>query len=295
MSSPMVKKRDGRIVDFDRSKIVNAIMKAFADANVKERPKALKDADTLYSLTYALEKSNNIADYVSKVADKTDEPLDIESIQDLVENGLMATKRKDVAKAYILYRDERTKARSNTTDKTILEIVGCNNDYWLHENSNKNAELVTTQRDYCAGAISTDIAERKLLPKAVVEAHKKGIIHFHDMDYFLQSLHNCDLVNLEDMLQNGTVISGTYIDKPHKFSTACNIATQIIAQVASSQYGGQSISLAHLSPFINETRKTIHKKHPDYTDKQIHEAVLEDIADGVQTLQYQIITLTKRK
>lgn len=203
----------------------------------------------------------------------------------------MSTKRKDVAKAYITYREERTAARENTIDKTVIEIVEGTNDYWAHENSNKNAELATTQRDYIAGAVSTDESKRRLLPSEVVEAHKKGLIHFHDMDYFLQPIHNCDLINLEDMLQNGTVISGTYIDKPHKFSTACNIATQIIAQVASSQYGGQSISLAHLAPFVEDTKKSLTKKHPDFSESEINELIQEDIEDGVQTLQYQIITL----
>ena len=203
----------------------------------------------------------------------------------------MATKRKDVARAYITYREERTAARENTIDKTVIEIVEGTNDYWAHENSNKNAELATTQRDYIAGAVSTDESERRLLPSEVVEAHKEGLIHFHDMDYFLQPIHNCDLINLEDMLQNGTVISGTYIDKPHKFSTACNIATQIIAQVASSQYGGQSISLAHLAPFVEDTKKSLTKKHPDFSESEINELIQEDIEDGVQTLQYQIITL----
>ena len=203
----------------------------------------------------------------------------------------MATKRKDVARAYITYREERTAARENTIDKTVIEIVEGTNDYWAHENSNKNAELATTQRDYIAGAVSTDESERRLLPLEVVEAHKEGLIHFHDMDYFLQPIHNCDLINLEDMLQNGTVISGTYIDKPHKFSTACNIATQIIAQVASSQYGGQSISLAHLAPFVEDSKTSLMKKHPDFSESEINELVQEDIEDGVQTLQYQIITL----
>lgn len=203
----------------------------------------------------------------------------------------MATKRKDIARAYITYREERTAARENTIDKTVIEIVEGTNDYWAHENSNKNAELATTQRDYIAGAVSTDESERRLLPPEVVEAHKEGLIHFHDMDYFLQPIHNCDLINLEDMLQNGTVISGTYIDKPHKFSTACNIATQIIAQVASSQYGGQSISLAHLAPFVEDTKKSLTKKHPDFSESEINELIQEDIEDGVQTLQYQIITL----
>lgn len=273
-----IKKRDKRVVQFNKLKIENAILKAFkqVDGKVSE---------------YALEKASNIADYIEHKALQTDRPLTVEEIQDLVENGLMATKRKDVARAYITYREERTAARENTIDKTVIEIVEGTNDYWAHENSNKNAELATTQRDYIAGAVSTDESERRLLPSEVVEAHKKGLIHFHDMDYFLQPIHNCDLINLEDMLQNGTVISGTYIDKPHKFSTACNIATQIIAQVASSQYGGQSISLAHLAPFVEDTKKSLTKKHPDFSESEINELIQEDIEDGVQTLQYQIITL----
>ena len=273
-----IEKRDKRIVQFNKLKIENAILKAFkqVDGEVSE---------------YALEKASNVADYIEHKALQTDRPLTVEEIQDLVENGLMTTKRKDVARAYITYREERTAARENTIDKTVIEIVEGTNDYWAHENSNKNAELATTQRDYIAGAVSTDESERRLLPSEVVEAHKKGLIHFHDMDYFLQPIHNCDLINLEDMLQNGTVISGTYIDKPHKFSTACNIATQIIAQVASSQYGGQSISLAHLAPFVEDTKKSLTKKHPDFSESEINELIQEDIEDGVQTLQYQIITL----
>ena len=274
----LIQKRDGRTAEFDHFKIVDAVLKAF-----KQVDGELSD--------YAYEKAGNIADYIAEYAAAVNHTLDVEEIQDLVENGLMATKRKDVARAYITYRNDRTKARENTIDKTVIEIVEGTNDYWAHENSNKNAELATTQRDYIAGAVSTDEAERRLLPPDVVQAHKDGLIHFHDIDYFLQPIHNCDLINLEDMLQNGTVISGTAIDKPHKFSTACNIATQIIAQVASSQYGGQSISLAHLAPFVKDTRTTLLKKHPNFSDEEIDELVQEDIEDGVQTLQYQIITL----
>ena len=272
-------KRDGRKVEFDSTKIEKAVLAAF-----KEVDGEITD--------YAREKAKNIATYIFEKAEKSDRDLAVEEIQDLVESGLMSCKRKDVAKCYIIYREERTKARENTIDKTISEIVGGTSDYWTNENSNKNAELATTQRDYIAGAVSTDETERHLLPKEIVEAHEKGIIHFHDMDYFIQPIHNCDLVNLEDMLQNGTVISGTAIDKPHKFSTACNIATQIIAQVASSQYGGQSISLAHLSPFIQTTKESLRKKHPNYTAEQIEELVSEDIDAGIQTLQYQAITMS---
>ena len=275
-----VQKRDGRIVDFDSQKIINAVLAAFKDVDGE-----ITD--------YAKTKAENIANYIKEYYenDTSNEIPNIEDIQNLVEKGLMSTSRKDVAKAYVLYRESRNKARENTIDKTVIEIVEGTNDYWAHENSNKNAELATTQRDYIAGAVSTDESERRLLPPDVVEAHKKGIIHFHDIDYFLQPIHNCCLINLHDMLQNGTIISGTYIDKPHKFSTACNIATQIIAQVASSQYGGQSISLAHLSPFVEDTRNTLRRKHPTFSKEEIEELVKDDISAGIQTLQYQIITL----
>ena len=269
-------KRDGREVEFDSKKIENAILKAFqeVDGNVND---------------YSRDKAHNIAEHIyDECKNRT---LGIEDIQDLVEKGLMSTKRKDVAKAYVLYRNKRTEARENTIDKTVKEIVKCANEYWNEENSNKNAQLATTQRDYIAGTVSKDFFKKYLFPKDVVEAHEAGILHVHDTDYCIQNIHNCDLINLEDMLQNGTVISGTKIDKPHKFSTACTIATQIIAQVASSQYGGQSISLAHLSPFIEETRKTLRKKHPTFSDEQIEELVDDDISDGVQTIQYQVVTL----
>ena len=261
-----VKKRDGRLVDFDSSKIKNAILKAFVDVDGK-----LTD--------YAIDKANNIADYIEGYCMDSENILSIEEIQDLVEHGLMSTRKKDVAKAYILYRQERTNARENTVEKPIKEIVQGISKYWNDENSNKNPQLATT------------LCKRRLLPKDIVEAHDQGILHFHDMDYFVQPIHNCDLINLEDMLQNGTVISEVGIDKPHKFSTACNIATQIIAQVASSQYGGQSISLAHLSPFVKETRKNLKREYPNLSDNMIEKMVLKDIEDGVQTLQYQIVTL----
>lgn len=273
-----VKKRDGRLVDFNPSKIKNAILKAFVDVDGK-----LTD--------YAIDKANNIADYIEGYCMDSENILSIEEIQDLVEHGLMSTRKKDVAKAYILYRQERTNARENTVEKPIKEIVQGISKYWNDENSNKNPQLATTQRDYIAGAVSTDLCKRRLLPKDIVEAHDQGILHFHDMDYFVQPIHNCDLINLEDMLQNGTVISEVGIDKPHKFSTACNIATQIIAQVASSQYGGQSISLAHLSPFVKETRENLKREYPNLSNDMIEKMVLKDIEDGVQTLQYQIVTL----
>lgn len=270
----LVIKRDGRKQKFNSNKIINAVQSAFekVDGEITKQ---------------ATDKAKEIAKYVESL-NKT---MTVEEIQDIVENKLMASSRKDVAKEYILYRQERTMARENTIDKVVDGIVNQTDDYWMNENSNKDATLAVTMRDYVAGAVSTDKSKRFYLPKDVVEAHNQGIIHFHDMDYFMQPIYNCCLINLEDMLQNGTVISGTKIDKPHKFSTACTIATQAIAQVASSQYGGQSISLSHLSPFVEESRKTFRKKHPSFTEEQIEELVQEDIESGVQTIQYQVITL----
>lgn len=238
-------KRDGKIVPFDKEKIKIAVLKAFIEVDGEETP-------------YAKSKAKEIANYVANCQ----ETLNVEDIQNIVINKLMASSRKDVATKYVEYRYKRRLVReSNTTDKAIFELINGNSDYWNNENSNKNARLATTQRDYMAGIVSEDISKRFLLPKDIVEAHEQGLIHFHDIDYFGQNaLHNCDLVNLEDMLQNGTVISGVKIEKPHSFSTACNIATQIIAQVASSQYGGQSISLTHLAPFVDISRQKIRKE-----------------------------------
>lgn len=271
-------KRDGIKQAFNPQKIENAVLKAFLDVDGEITP-------------YAEEKAKNIADYIKGYMEGAPNELTISEIQTLVEHGLMSCKRKDIATAYIEYRHDRDNARENTIDKTIDEIILNTNDYWSHENSNKDPQQVTTMRDYVAGAVSTDQTRRKLLPPDIVKAHDAGEIHFHDADYFLQPIHNCDLINLEDMLQNGTVISKSMIDKPHEFSTACNIATQIIAQVASSQYGGQSISLAHLSPFVEETRKSLKKKFPEFENELIEKLVMKDIKDGIQTLQYQILTL----
>ena len=271
-------KRDGRKVQFNRKKIEKAVEAAFieVDGELTE---------------YDEEKAVKIADYIqNKVVDDNLE-LSVEQIQDLVENGLMSTRRKDVARAYIIYRNKRTAARENTIDKIIQEITHHENEEWDEENSNKNALLNTTIRDYVAGAVSKDQFVRYLYPENLVKAHEEGLIHVHDTDYIMQSMYNCCLINLEDMLQNGTVISGTYIDKPTTFSTACTIATQIISQVASSQYGGQSISLAHLSPFINETRKRLKRKYPTLLDDMIEDMVQDDIAKGIQTIQYQVVTL----
>lgn len=207
-------KRDGNVADFDRSKIERAVLAAFEDVDGQVTE-------------YAQAKAANIADFIEETVAASDHELNVEEIQDLVENGLMSCKRKDVARAYILYRDERTRARGNTTDKTIEEIISGTSDYWTNENSNKNAMVASTQRDYMAGSVSEDISRRKLLPSDVVALHDQGAIHFHDIDYFAQHIFNCCLVNLEDMLQNGTVINQTLIEKPHSFSTACTIATQI--------------------------------------------------------------------
>jgi ribonucleoside-triphosphate reductase len=287
-------KRDSRVVPFNPHTIENAILKAFkaVDGDVSE---------------YAQTKAKNIAEYIAGLAKEKD--MGVEEIQDLVEKGLCSTKRKDVAKAYILYREDRTRARGNTIDKTVQEIVQNTNDYWKNENSNKNPQILSTQRDYIAGAVSTDISKRIILPKDVVEAHEQGIIHVHDMDYLMQHMFNCCLVNLEDMLQNGTVISGNMIEKPHSFATACNIATQIMAQVASNQYGGQSETLSHLAPFVDISRQNyrnavraefydmmqedeLAKMPSDETINRIAEARLKkEIKAGVQTIQYQISTL----
>lgn len=287
----IVTKRDGRKVEFDKNKIKLAILKAFLEVDGEET-------------SYAKDKARDIANYIESL----ERDLDVEEIQEIIINKLMASSRKDVATRYVEYRYRRKLVReSNTTDKTILELISGNSDYWNNENSNKNAKLVTTQRDYMAGIVSEDISKRFLLPPEVVQAHEEGIIHFHDIDYFGQkSLHNCDLIDLEDMLQNGTVISDVLIERPHSFSTACNIATQIIAQVASSQYGGQSISLTHLAPFVDISRKkikedvnyelnlahgTFDNDYGDIRDAIVEKRVLEEIKRGVQTIQYQVVTL----
>ena len=284
-------KRDGRKAKFDKDKIKVAVLKAFIDVDGEET-------------TYAKEKARDIANYIESL----DKDMSVEEIQDVVVNKLMASSRKDVAAKYVEYRYKRKLVReSNTTDKTILEIIEGDSDYWNGENSNKNPRLNTTIRDYMAGETSTDISRRILLPKEVIEAHDKGEIHFHDMDYFAQHMHNCDLINLEDMLQNNTVISETLIESPHSFSTACTVATQIIAQVASAQYGGQSVSLAHLAPFVDVSRKAIRKEVTEelYDNGFIHEynenltevthitndRLSKEIKKGIQTIQYQVVTL----
>lgn len=278
-----VLKRDGRVVVFDSGKVFNAMLSAYS---------SLHDSIDSEYINVCNDAINTILDEYDALYDVLDgRILGVEDIQDIVENTLLDSKYNDVAKAYILYRESRTLSRETTVDKVVSEILEDSNDYWSTENSNKDSKLLTTQRDYMAGAISTDIMRRKILPKNLVEAHDSGILHVHDMDYISMKMYNCCLINLEDMLQNGTVISNVKIDKPHKFSTACNIASQVIAQVASSQFGGQSITLGHLSPFVEETRKTFRDKFPNASEELLNDMVRSDIEAGIQTLQYQVLTL----
>lgn len=282
-------KRNGAEEDFDNNKIVVAVAKANTAAGKNK---------------LSLEQIKDIADYVEYKCVKLNRAVSVEEIQDMVENQIMSTGAFELAKDYVRYRYQRSLIRkANTTDNRILSLIECNNEDVKQENSNKNPTVNSVQRDYMAGEVSKDLTKRMLLPQDIVEADKEGIIHFHDSDYFAQHMHNCDLVNLEDMLQNGTVISETRIEKPHSFSTACNIATQIIAQVASNQYGGQSISLAHLAPFVDVSRKKIYAEVQEEvktfgcmpSEEAIHEVVenrlRKEVTKGVQTIQYQVITL----
>ncbi|MBE6635812.1 MAG: anaerobic ribonucleoside-triphosphate reductase [Ruminococcaceae bacterium] len=282
-------KRNGAEEIFDKSKIAAAIIKANEAVDEDERITA--------------GKINKIAANVESRCEKLGRAVNVEEVQDMVENELMRSGAFILARAYITYRYKRALIRrTNTTDDQIMSLIECNNEEVKQENSNKNPTVNSVQRDYMAGEISKDITRRILLPEDIVKAHEEGIIHFHDSDYFAQHMHNCDLVNLEDMLQNGTVISGTMIEKPHSFSTACNIATQIIAQVASNQYGGQSISLAHLAPFVQISREKIRASvraelsdigvNDESAVNKITEGRLrEEIRRGVQCIQYQVVTL----
>ena len=283
-------KRNGSEAAFDITKIIVAVSKANKEIDERQR------------LTN--EQIRTIAANVEGACVAMGRAASVEEIQDLVEKQIMGQGAFDVAKEYICYRYTRSLARrANTTDNQILSLIECNNEEVKQENANKNPTVNSVQRDYMAGEVSKDIARRILLPREIVEAHEQGIIHFHDMDYFAQHMHNCDLVNLEDMLQNGTVITGTLIEKPHSFSTACNIATQIVAQVASNQYGGQSISLAHLAPFVQISREKIRREveveigelgvSPDEAQisKMVERRLREEIKRGVQTIQYQVVTL----
>ena len=283
-------KRNGSETVFDITKIIVAISKANETVGEAERMTPMQ--------------IQRIADSVVLACEKLGRSPSVEEVQDMVEKQIMAHGAFEVAKSYITYRYTRTLVRqSNTTDDKILSLIECNNEEAKQENSNKNPVVNSTQRDYMAGEVSKDITNRILLPKEIVDAHNEGIIHFHDADYFAQHMHNCDLVNLEDMLQNGTVITGTLIERPHSFSTACNIATQIIAQVASNQYGGQSISLTHLAPFVQVSREKLRKAVEEemeeigcqVTEEKINEMterrLRDEIKRGVQTIQYQVVTL----
>lgn len=283
-------KRNGEEATFDINKIIVAITKANNEVPIAER--------------LSTEQINNIAENISKLCEESKVEMNVEAIQDLVEKGIMKEGAFSIAKIYITYRYQHELMRkANSTDKQILSLLECCNEEVKQENSNKNSTVVSVQRDYMAGEVSKDITKRFLLDEGIAKAHEEGLIHFHDADYFAQHMHNCDLVNLEDMLQNGTVISGTKIDTPHSFSTACNIATQIIAQVASSQYGGQSISLSHLAPFVDVSRKRIAREIKEtsevtgvfYNEEQfnyiVQRRLKEEIKRGVQTIQYQVVTL----
>ena len=281
-------KRNGSEAVFEKAKILAAVGKANASVQEKDRiPDVLAE---------------RVAERVTARCAGLGRAPSVEEVQDYVEEALQAVGAYELSRHYIRYRHQRELARkANTTDANVLALIDCNNEEVKQENSNKNPAINSVQRDYMAGEVSKDLSRRILLPPEVVEAHEQGIIHFHDMDYYAQRMHNCDLVNLEDMLQNGTVISGTMIDRPHSFSTACNIATQIIAQVASNQYGGQSISLAHLAPFVEVSRQKIRKELAEETDgismpderfdEIVERRVRKEIEKGVQTIQYQVVTL----
>ena len=278
-------KRDGTIVPFDIEKIIVAINKAFVEVDG-----ALYEEDTANDIAYEIG---------CKVANMKD-CITVEEIQDLVEDYLMRSERRDVARAYIRYRYKKEMLRqSNTTDQSIKELLEGNNEYWNNENSNKNAKRTTVQRDYMAGIVSTDITRRFLLDQDIVDAHDAGIIHFHDADYFAQNaLHNCELINLEDMLQNGTVVNGVMIEKPHRLLTATTIATQIIAAVTSSSYGGATISLTHLAPFVRDSYSYYCQKYnnrgcsADDAQKFAKEDLAKEISDSVQTFNYQTNSMT---
>ena len=290
MGSVWVIKRNGEEVEFDAEKISNAIQKANNEVTDDKKLTLLQIADVTRKVVERIEKASHA--------------VNVERIQDLVEIAIMEEGGYEIAQKYVRYRYQREIARkANTTDAEILSLIECSNEEVNQENSNKDASINSTQRDYMAGEVSKDLTMRLLLPKEIVDAHNEGIIHFHDSDYYAQKEHNCDLINLEDMLQNGTVISETMIEKPHSFYTACNVTTQIVAQVASNQYGGQSFSLAHLAPFVDISRKKIYKevetefeeneleKDEEKIKKITEKRLLDEIKRGIQTIQYQLITL----
>ena len=283
-------KRSGSEVTFDISKIMAAVSKA--------------NMEVVHSERLSEEQIETISNNVESICKEMNRSLSVEEIQDLVENQIMNLRAFAVARKYITYRYKRALVRkSNSTDKQILSLLECNNEEVKQENSNKNPTVNSVQRDYMAGEVSKDITKRFLLPPDIVDAHEQGLIHFHDADYFAQHMHNCCLVNLEDMLQNGTVISETMIEKPHSFFTACNVTTQIVAQVASNQYGGQSFTLAHLAPFVDISRKKIRRNviaEREECGEALDETIInkvterrlrEEVKSGIQTIQYQLITL----
>lgn len=283
-------KRNGQEVSFDIEKIVNAI------------GKANHEVDGIHQMNpYQIRA---VADTIAKNISQMSHAVHVEDIQDMVEKGIMEMRGYEVAQKYVRYRYKREISRkSNTTDDSILALIEQMNEEVKQENSNKNPVINSTQRDYMAGEVSKDLTRRVLLPEEIVRAHEQGIIHFHDMDYYAQKEHNCDLINLEDMLQNGTVISETLIEKPHSFFTACNVTTQIVAQVASNQYGGQSFTLSHLAPFVDISRQKIRRQvihereicgepmDEDIINKTVTCRLKEEIKSGIQTIQYQLITL----
>lgn len=278
-----IKKRDGRTQSFDREKIVNAVLKAFneVDGEITQ---------------FARDKANEIARYIEGL---NKDSINVEEIQDVIENKLMASSRKDVAKAFIIYRNTRSEARETAVDRIAQEYLEGENEYWNTENSNKNPKVLNVQRDYLAGILSTDFSRRYLLPKDVVKAHDEGIIHFHDIDYHAEfSITNCSLINLGDILQNGTVINGVRIDKPHKFLTACTIATQVILGVSSTQYGGCSVTITHLAPFLRDSYNSYLKKYREFGFEEEEVKKLADydiekeLEAGVQTFNYQVNSMT---
>lgn len=277
-----VVKRDGQFVDYDRKKIISAIEKANNEVDFSERATKAEIDEIIEGIeSLGLEK------------------ISVEDIQDIIEKSLMELDRQELSKKYIIYRYKRELVRkANTTDKTIKELLEGDSEYWNTENSNKDAKAVTVLRDYIAGVTSTDITRRFLLPNDVVKAHDEGIIHFHDADYFAQPIHNCELINLEDMLQNGTIVNGVMIEKPHKFLTACTIATQIILGVSSASYGGATISLTHLAPFVRDSYNKYLEKYKEWNidDKMAKEYAMRDtkkeVEAGVQTFNYQVNSMT---
>lgn len=273
-----IRKRNGSEVTFNRQNIVEAISRANEKVRIDER--------------LTVQEIKDIAKSIEDTCKVSPVSIGYKDIQKMVETAIMKAGKYEVATEYITFRYQKAlEERKNTIDDRVLSLLSGENEEIQQENANKNPNIVSTMRDYMAGEVSKDISQRYLIPSDIYDAHKEGLIHFHDMDYFAMPIHNCSLINLDDMLQNGTIISGTHIDKPHTFRNACNIASQIVAQVASSQYGGQTITASHLSKFINVAREYFKKEYPTLNDAQIEDLVKKDIRDGVQTLQYQILTL----